>query len=603
MTFPIRIDRLRNRYHLSSPDEDAEGVRRRLDEVVTSRVTAELDRVLPEVLAELGLGPDAAVAVARIAVRLRIRGGEIPDARIASAWTAAIAEAVRRAIEPLAKAGGGFTSEAAVFPDRFEAEIEALREASQGLPAPWWAGKLLGDGGEAPRPATLVARWLSECPERVAPAIARIATESPLGMERLFTEAEARSLEERLWAARGERLNELRDGRASGQASRGGSGARFEGDGRRLDGASEATDKDGGLGVFYTAPPISADVLRVAGRTRALLAGKFLMACLVLAERPQMGRRAIERLTLALRAPPGGRPERRTGSVEGDVSPSESAPPGRGEGGRATDDIESRQGGSDRGPAPRKGMDEGVEEGSGEGPRRDAPREDARVDRLRSSGKPAETGGVDTPLARPSDGGESASLRVVLGEHATAVSGLLFLARRVARSPWLDAFEGGALESRLLAFAQTVLLRALGGLSTAQRKAMIARERAIVAAFSGSARVPERLDEIPDGAAAVDAGALADEIAREIPAEIGAFEPGIRAVYGPGIEPFEEGSPRRGLARLVLRPGRLVISEHRADLFLPMRAIDVALRIGGWDIDPGFLPHTGRVIRFHYEER
>ena len=75
------------------------------------------------------------------------------------------------------------------------------------------------------------------------------------------------------------------------------------------------------------------------------------------------------------------------------------------------------------------------------------------------------------------------------------------------------------------------------------------------------------------------------------------------AAYGPAVEPFEPGHPHRALARLLLRSAVLRVTPVRADLHLPMRAIDVALRLGGWDIDPGFVPHLGRVIRFHYEER
>jgi hypothetical protein len=49
------------------------------------------------------------------------------------------------------------------------------------------------------------------------------------------------------------------------------------------------------------------------------------------------------------------------------------------------------------------------------------------------------------------------------------------------------------------------------------------------------------------------------------------------------------------------RPGRLEAEATEAHLYLPMRTVDLSLRRAGWDLDPGFVPLLGRVIRFHYE--
>lgn len=57
------------------------------------------------------------------------------------------------------------------------------------------------------------------------------------------------------------------------------------------------------------------------------------------------------------------------------------------------------------------------------------------------------------------------------------------------------------------------------------------------------------------------------------------------------------------LDRLLLRPGRLRVAESEARLILPADGVDMGLRRGGWDIDPGWVPQLGRVIRFEYREQ
>jgi hypothetical protein len=47
---------------------------------------------------------------------------------------------------------------------------------------------------------------------------------------------------------------------------------------------------------------------------------------------------------------------------------------------------------------------------------------------------------------------------------------------------------------------------------------------------------------------------------------------------------------------------RLEVSETHLDLYLHVRTIDLALRIAGLDLDPGWVPWLGRVVLFHYDE-
>jgi hypothetical protein len=51
----------------------------------------------------------------------------------------------------------------------------------------------------------------------------------------------------------------------------------------------------------------------------------------------------------------------------------------------------------------------------------------------------------------------------------------------------------------------------------------------------------------------------------------------------------------------VLRPGHLIVTRTHARLTLPIRFVDLELRRGGWDVDPGWIPWIGRVVTFAYE--
>jgi hypothetical protein len=67
---------------------------------------------------------------------------------------------------------------------------------------------------------------------------------------------------------------------------------------------------------------------------------------------------------------------------------------------------------------------------------------------------------------------------------------------------------------------------------------------------------------------------------------------GIEALYrsaGPWPLPLQQSA-------------RLEVSETHLDLYLPVRTIDLALRIAGLDLDPGWVPWLGRVVLFHYDE-
>jgi hypothetical protein len=57
---------------------------------------------------------------------------------------------------------------------------------------------------------------------------------------------------------------------------------------------------------------------------------------------------------------------------------------------------------------------------------------------------------------------------------------------------------------------------------------------------------------------------------------------------------------RIGLRDLVLRPAQLSATETHVDVILDLRDADIRVRRAGLDVDPGWVPWFGRVVRFHY---
>jgi hypothetical protein len=132
-------------------------------------------------------------------------------------------------------------------------------------------------------------------------------------------------------------------------------------------------------------------------------------------------------------------------------------------------------------------------------------------------------------------------------------------------------------------------------LPPAARRRLLERERGLLAAFAGAAPPDEPLDAARPHS---DAAARLDRVLAAAPPDLG-WATGVERRYFSGASPFEAGSPEDRLARLILRPARLTLTPWSADL--TWSVADIALRRAGWDIDPGWLPWIGRVIRFHFD--
>jgi hypothetical protein len=60
-------------------------------------------------------------------------------------------------------------------------------------------------------------------------------------------------------------------------------------------------------------------------------------------------------------------------------------------------------------------------------------------------------------------------------------------------------------------------------------------------------------------------------------------------------------APGGALPFLCRRPGRVTLTATRLDAIFPLAAHPFAIRFGGLDRNPGWVPAAGRVIEFHYE--
>jgi len=58
---------------------------------------------------------------------------------------------------------------------------------------------------------------------------------------------------------------------------------------------------------------------------------------------------------------------------------------------------------------------------------------------------------------------------------------------------------------------------------------------------------------------------------------------------------------RLGLANVVRRPGWIVWDRTHVEVWMPLGRVDLRIRRAGLDLDPGWVPWLGRVIRFYYE--
>ena len=109
---------------------------------------------------------------------------------------------------------------------------------------------------------------------------------------------------------------------------------------------------------------------------------------------------------------------------------------------------------------------------------------------------------------------------------------------------------------------------------------------------------------------------------------VGLWHPGNRGLLDPWFEkaqkPFQQSAPQSwtlnrvvdnfvlamnryvkryaamGLISLIKRPAYIATTKTHLDVTIPFSQLNIRVRIGGLDINPGWVPWLGRVIQFHY---
>lgn len=66
------------------------------------------------------------------------------------------------------------------------------------------------------------------------------------------------------------------------------------------------------------------------------------------------------------------------------------------------------------------------------------------------------------------------------------------------------------------------------------------------------------------------------------------------------VRHYARRTARIGMRSLVCRPGRIVFTQTHLDVIFRLDSADIRIRRAGFDLDPGWTPWMGRVIRFHY---
>lgn len=194
-------------------------------------------------------------------------------------------------------------------------------------------------------------------------------------------------------------------------------------------------------------------------------------------------------------------------------------------------------------------------------------------------------------LAMPSP--PPATLPVENTIYPLYLAGLVLLVRPLLRGPVAAKLPPEQIPALVLSALDAVLRRLLAPLDPALAALVRVQHAELVEVLSGGA---QRVDE--------DLGETAlDAVLGDLPREIAdVLDRGPLPPERKVLAHLVRANTRAPLAALVLRPGRLEVGRGWADLYLPLATVDLALRLGGWDLDPGWIPSLGRVIRLHYED-
>jgi hypothetical protein len=119
-------------------------------------------------------------------------------------------------------------------------------------------------------------------------------------------------------------------------------------------------------------------------------------------------------------------------------------------------------------------------------------------------------------------------------------------------------------------------------------------------------RIPKRwreiLPDVRDRADGPMSGPLIDHLSPPLVTWLNLVLPYITAWLRQTLHVSKEDSKMRFLCELFCLRSRLYVTTTHVDLVMKIDQIHLPARRAGLDQDPGWLPHWGRVVQFHFDE-
>ncbi|MCU7802165.1 MAG: hypothetical protein KZQ96_03130 [Candidatus Thiodiazotropha sp. (ex Lucinoma borealis)] len=524
----LQIRQMHNRYCIYDRN-DADGLQRQLDHMVTDRLPAVLERSIGSLHQSLGMNADCLVAVRRLNIRIQLADfsanaepGLIDH--IVESWARALLNGLERIVST-----SGFTpgqallsDTLAIFPSLISARRHHIRQLVRNGALPWWSRALLDDDADAQALPRLLIKLATIDPKTAAECIVELTDDpGPVWLTR-FDATQSAAAGRALIAAATVVGDEVRDSRG------------WQGD----------------SALLTSLPAPQHDLLRrcADADSATLLFGAFQL----LADLPVVaGYTQLKTRLEQLLAQPHRLAENH--SLEG----------------------------TDMSAAPEMMFIKDIRAAS--------------FDTLENPLDSAPMS-VDVKSVRASESASSDADLTMTGTSGIPVGcgGLLFLIRFALRK----REQSINVNQAMLALGTYLLNTVFDRLSPAARRAAWCRDAGLLQVFAGLREPLSDIDEQCHPDSALSWGRVVSEaIAARIADDVAAAPRGSEYVFGRADEPLS------AMDRLLLRPGHLRVSETEVHLILPSDTVDIGLRRGGWDIDPGWVPQLGRVIRFEYRKQ
>ncbi|CAB5150565.1 hypothetical protein D3OALGA1CA_4394 [Olavius algarvensis associated proteobacterium Delta 3] len=552
MTQPgLTIQRLDNVCRVAEAVSDLPLVRQQ-DDFLRYDLPAHLEEAMPEMHQRLGISTDDVIIVRKLNVRLRLRIRDLKKSDLTSAWAEALIRALAFELEAMGTKRA--QENIAWFPDLQTAETSFLIYfASKGV-APWWSPALSPEKGPI-SPIQVALGWLQKWPWKFANLMLAVADSSDAADLTLFTVQDIEQLWDIYNSVRFERLNHVKPGMGKKWVP------------------LAYTEHSDFSGVRVSTPPKWMASLGATNNKQVC----FFYYLYLTQMNPNLYLNAIDDVqSFWPSAPPlPNAPNERDQQmpVAEKKLPSVDHE-------RKSMIRQSQHDSASITANPTNMQHQRVQDF-------DATRKQGQ--RLKES--PASTAQIST------DGSTTEMSLSAEPLLKTGCGGLLFLLNALTRVLSKDQMHHVVINQRLLQLGGDIFRKLFSRLNDDASQNAYQRELPLLRIFSGMDEVPEVLSDYwarshPDG--------LLQKLIDCLPEDIAPCPNGFEIIYGDSYQAIGDDPGIARLAKLVLRLGDLQLSNTHADLYFPQRTIDLAIRRAGLDINPGWIPFLGRIIKFYY---